>query len=54
MHYYLYYLLQIVFYYFLLLSFIGEILISQICLVLLRYLQNRSIFTVHKVLLYIR
>ena len=45
MHYYLRYLLQSVFYCFLLLGFTGEILIFQIYFVLLRYLQNGPIFS---------
>ena len=45
MHYYLHYLLQSVFYCFLLLGFTGEILIFQIYFVLLRYLQNGPIFS---------
>ena len=40
----LHYLLQSVFYCFLLLGFIGEILMFQICIALLRYLQNSPIF----------
>ena len=45
MHYYLLNVLQSVFYYFLLLVFIEEILIFQICIALLRYLQNGPIFS---------
>ena len=45
MHYYLRYLLLSVFYCFLLLGFIGENLIFQIYIVLLRYLQNIPIFS---------
>ena len=44
MYYYFYYLLQSVLYCFLLLGFIGQILIFQICIVLLR-LQNGPIFS---------
>ena len=45
MHYYFHYLLLSSFYCFLLLGFIGEILIFQTCIVLLRYLQNVPIFS---------
>ena len=45
MHYYLHYLLQSVFYCFLLLRFMEEILIFQICIVFLRYLQDGPIFS---------